>query len=98
MTSLGQSLQWGLAPSLQFLSAFTALELWIKVGTQAPEWRATGKRVGLAKRFEQLAHADPADCEFFDRLYELRNGMAHQAQLDVAGADQARELFSKYMK
>ncbi len=26
LVSLGQSLQWGLAPSLQFLSAFTALE------------------------------------------------------------------------
>jgi hypothetical protein len=98
LVSLGQSLQWGLDPSLQFLSAFTALELYTKAGTKAPAWQATGKRTGLAKRFEKLAHADPADCDLFDRLYELRNDMAHRAQLNGSGAEQARELLSKYMK
>lgn len=98
LVSLGQSLQWGLAPSLQFLSAFTALELCTKAGTKAPVWQSAEKRAGLAKRFEQLAHADPADCDLFDRLYELRNDMAHRAQLNGSGAEQARELLSKYMK
>jgi hypothetical protein len=98
LTSLGQSLQWGLAPPLQFLSAFTALELLTKAETNAPHWRAKDKRTGLARRFEQVADANPADCELFDRLYELRNEMAHQAQLTHTGADQARELFTKYLK
>jgi hypothetical protein len=97
LVSLGQSLQWGLAPSLQFLSAFSALELCTKAGTKAPAWQATGKRTGLAKRFEQLAQSDPADCDLFDRLYELRNDLAHRAQLNGSGAEQARELLSKYM-
>jgi hypothetical protein len=96
LTAAGISLQWELPESLQFLSAFTALEMLTKSTANVPEPRRGGKRTGLAKHFQSLAGANENDCQVFDRLYALRNGMAHEARFGVSVADQARELFNKY--
>lgn len=99
LVAAGVSLQWELSESLQFLSAFTALEMLTKSRTNAPELSRTGNRTGrtgLPKHFQSIAGANATDCDLFDRLYALRNGMAHEARFDVSVADQARELFNTY--
>ncbi len=96
-TAFGQSLESDLGPTLEFLAAFTALELLTKSRTRAREPAIDVERKGLRKRFEQVANQDPGDCRSFDRLYDLRNGLAHEARFDVWGADESRRLFGKYV-
>ena len=96
LVAAGVSLQWELPESLQFLSAFTAREMLTKSRADVPEPRRGGERTGLRKHFQSLAGANETDCEAFDRLYALRNGLAHEARFDVSVADQARQLFNKY--
>ena len=96
LVAAGVSLQWDLPDSLQFLSAFTALEMLTKTRANVPEPRRGGNRAGLARHFQSLAGANENDCEVFDRLYALRNDLAHEARFDVSVASQARELYNKY--
>ena len=96
-SAYGQSMQYDLDPSLEFLSAFTALELLIKSRANEPPREPTAKRTGLAKKFETIADGDSTDCDNFDSLYARRNGLAHEARFNVAAGDQARALFGKYL-
>lgn len=98
LAAYGQSLEPGLDPTLEFLSAFTALELLTKAQRKAPRLpEVGGARHGLAKHFEALTGGDQHDSTRFDGLYAQRNGLAHEARFNVSAADHARELFSKYM-
>lgn len=96
--AFGQSLAWDLDPSLEFLSAFTGLELLIKARTNAPEHPQSPDRRGLAKRFETLVGPVDPDCATFDRLYAERNGLAHEAQFTTRSADSARRLFDRQVR
>lgn len=97
MIAYGQSLESDLDPNLEFLAAFTALELFTKAETGAPNRPASAARTGLAKRFETVAIANQHDCDKFDSLYNIRNGMAHESRFNADAAHAARELFEKYL-
>jgi len=98
----GQSMQHDLDPSLEFLSAFSALELLVKCRTHKPQRQAPATRQaptnprGLRSRFKTVANGDQLDCDTFAGLYALRNGLAHEARFDVSSAHKVRYLFDKY--
>ena len=98
LAAFGQSLEWDLDPALEFLSAFTGLELLIKARTGAPIHSPSATRTGLARRFENLVGDDSADCLTFDHLYAERNGLAHEARFTARAADQARRLFERQLR
>ncbi|HUP73834.1 MAG TPA: hypothetical protein VM282_12410 [Acidimicrobiales bacterium] len=97
IAAYGLSLESDLDPNLEFLAAFTAVELLANVRTNRPAWMPSAKRKGLAKRFARVAVAEPSDCDMFDNLYAARNGLAHEARFTATAGEHARQLFAKYL-
>jgi hypothetical protein len=95
LSLLGRSLAVGLDPVVDFVVAFTALEQFLKA-------RAPGK-LGLRRRLEGLVASSagfgPEDLQEFDRLYAVRNDLAHEGRLvpDRTSADRVRSLLQRLL-
>lgn len=89
LIAFGQSRRPDLDPTLEFLSAFAALEQLVKART--PSMTSTN----LSDRFDHMS-GDQEDGALFRRLNGLRNDLAHEARFDVSTGREARQLFAKY--